>query len=210
MPDTTQQFKRNVAYKFRIGDLLSGKLILNGEKFSYLEIGGKNVVRVNIVGNIVDKFAAEGESKYTVVTIDDGSAQIKVKTFGDDSQKLQNLNQGQTIIIIGVLRNWNNETYISPEIIKQAEPKYLLVRKFEIEKSHSQLRQPLQKEQIIEVKDKVLEKIKNSEKDGGIETERIILELKNSSPEIIHQEIKKLIEEGIIFEPRPGKVRWLG
>ena len=27
---------------------------------------------------------------------------------------------------------------------------------------------------------------------------------------IINQEIKRLLEEGIIFEPRPGKIRWLG
>jgi hypothetical protein len=34
--------------------------------------------------------------------------------------------------------------------------------------------------------------------------------LRDISPSIIHQEIKKLLEEGIIFEPQPGKIRWLG
>jgi hypothetical protein len=33
---------------------------------------------------------------------------------------------------------------------------------------------------------------------------------RDTSAEIINQEIQKLLEEGIIFEPRPGKVRWLG
>ena len=35
-------------------------------------------------------------------------------------------------------------------------------------------------------------------------------ELRGTSPEIINQEIQKMLEEGIIFEPRPGKLRWLG
>ena len=52
--------------------------------------------------------------------------------------------------------------------------------------------------------------IKNSEEEGGIEKEQLIMRLKDVSPDIINQEIKKFLEEGIIFEPRPGKLRWLG
>ena len=52
--------------------------------------------------------------------------------------------------------------------------------------------------------------IKNSEKEGGFETDKIITEIRDVSPEIINQEIQKLLEEGMIFEPRPGKVRYLG
>ncbi|KKM86138.1 hypothetical protein LCGC14_1282030, partial [marine sediment metagenome] len=43
-------------YKFRIGDLLFGKPIINEERFSFLELGDKKIVRVNLVGNIVDKY----------------------------------------------------------------------------------------------------------------------------------------------------------
>ena len=39
---------------------------------------------------------------------------------------------------------------------------------------------------------------------------KIILSLKNSQPEIITQELNKLLEEGIIYEPKPGRVRYLG
>ena len=52
--------------------------------------------------------------------------------------------------------------------------------------------------------------VKNSEKDGGLETDRIITEIRDVSPEIINQEMQRLLEEGMIFEPRPGKVRYLG
>ena len=66
------------------------------------------------------------------------------------------------------------------------------------------------KEQVIAIKDQILNKIKEAESEGGIEIDNIIMNLRETSPEIINQEVKKLIEEGIIFEPRPGKLRYLG
>ena len=209
MPE--QQFKRNIAYKLRIGELLIGKQIFDAERFTFLELGNKKIKRANVVGNIVDKYEREGEKQYLSLTLDDGSGQIKLKAFGDDVSKFKEVNQGDTVVIIGSLRSWNNELYILPEIIKHQDPKYLLVRKLELEKQRSEnIPTPVEKEKIVAVKDKILELIKNSEDDGGIEVDKIILQLRDSSPDIINQEIKKLLEEGIIFEPRPGKMRWLG
>jgi len=210
MPE--QQFKRNIAYKFRVGELLIGKPIFDGERFSFLELGNKRIVRVNIVGNIVDKYEREGESKYLSLTLDDGSGQIKLKSFGDDVGKFKEVNQGDTVVVIGILRHYNNEVYISSEIIKHQDPKYLLIRKLELEKERTQIQgsKPIDKNKIVAIKDKILGLIKKSEEDGGIEVDKIILQLRETSPDIINQEIKKLLEEGIIFEPRPGKMRWLG
>ncbi len=206
------KFKRNIAYKLRIGDILIGKPIMNQEKFQFLELGDKKIVRVNVIGNIVDKYQSEGEKKYIFLTLDDGSGQIHLKTFGDELEKFKEVQRGETVLVIGVIRNWNNETYISPEIIKEQNPKYLLVRKLELEKQRleSSDNKPLAKEQIKVLKDRILDKIKNSEKDNGIETEKIVAEIRDASPEIINQEIQKLLEDGMIFEPRPGKVRYLG
>ena len=187
-----------------------GKPIIDGEKFSFLELGDKKIVRVNIIANIIDKYESEGDRKYIFFTIDDGSGQIKVKCFGDDVGKFKDATQGQTVLIVGVLRNFNNETYVSPEIIKEQSSKYLLLRKLEIEKEKNKNTAPLEKEQIVAIKDKILEIIKNAEKDGGIEMDTMILNLRDVSPEVINAEIKKLLEEGIVFEPRPGKIRWLG
>ena len=128
----TQQFKRNIAYKFRIGDLLIGKPIFDNERFSFLELGNKKIVRVNIIGNIIERFDSEGERKYSFITLDDGSGQIAIKCFGDDVAKFSGFGQGQTIVLIGTLRSFNNEVYISPEIIKEMNTKYLLVRKLEM------------------------------------------------------------------------------
>lgn len=205
-----QQFKRNTAYKFRIGELSLGKPIFDQERFNFLELGDKKIVRVNIIGNIVDKYESEGEKEYIFITIDDGSGQIKVKSFGEDSRKFKNTQQGQTVVIIGTLRHWNDETYIQPEIIKEMDPKYLLIRKLETEKERKDNAVEMPKTEVKALKDKILDKIKGSDDNGGAETEKIIMEFREASPEIINQEISRLLEEGIIFEPRPGKLRYLG
>ena len=90
MPE--QSFKRNVAYKLRIGDLLVGKPVIEGDKFLFLELGDRKIVRGNLIGNVIEKYTSANEKRYSFVTIDDGSGQIKLKSFGDDVLKLENLN----------------------------------------------------------------------------------------------------------------------
>ena len=199
------QFKRNIAYKLRVGSILSGKPFLENERLKHLELGSTNVVRTNLIANIIEKYIQEGEKKYASLTLDDGSGQIKLKAFGDDVDKLSQFNQGDTILVIGLLRTWNNEIYLTPEIIKKKEPSFLLVRKLEIESS---MPKSLARDQLIALKDKLVQQLKDAEKDGGLDIESLILNLKEP-PEIINQEIKKLLEEGIAYEPRPGRLRYL-
>ena len=207
MPD--EQFKRNIAFKLRISDLTNGNPILENERFSFLDLDGKKIIRVNTVGTIVDKYESEGEKKFLFLTLDDGSGQIKLKSFGDDATRFQWISQGQIIAVIGVLRFFNNEIYISPEIMREFDPKYLLVRKLELEKTSQQATVKNEKKSFS-VKDKIIDLIKNSENNGGIDLEKLIFSLGGNPPELINSEIQKLLEEGIIFEPRPGRVRWLG
>jgi len=210
-----QQLKRNTAYKLRIGDLSRGKEIIENEKLSCIELDGKRIVRINIIANVIEKYETdlapkEGvenpqSKKYLTLTIDDASGQIRLKSFGDDALKFLKINQGDTVLVIGTLRTFNNEVYIAPEIIKLYDPRYLLVRKLELEKNKPQA--PIDKSQIKDIKDKVLEMIKSSE--DGIDADKLIMEIK-ASPEAINQEIHKLLEEGIIYAPRPGRFRYLG
>lgn len=202
-----QNYKRNVAYKMRIGNILSGKTILEADKLKAIEFGDKTIVRVNVIANVIDKYIQDGdEKKFASVTLDDASGQIKLKAFGEDTEKFAPLNQGDTIMVIGLLRYWNNEIYITPEIIKKREPSFLLIRKLEVEKDQPK---NLQKEELTAIKGKIIDLVKSSEKDNGIDVEKIILELKEH-PDIINNEIRKLLEEGIAYEPRPGKLRYLG
>ena len=55
----------------------------------------------------------------------------------------------------------------------------------------------------------MLAAIKREDANGGADIKSLVTEL-NTKQDIINQEIRKLLEEGIIYEPRPGKVRYLG
>src|SRR3990167_3390520 len=102
--NSPSQMKRNIAYKLRVGDILSGKTIMEGEMFKHLEFGDKKVIRVNLIANIVDKFIQEGEKKFGSLTLDDATGQIKLKVFGEDIGKFNSLEQGDTLLVIGLLR----------------------------------------------------------------------------------------------------------
>ncbi len=200
------QYKRNTAYKLRIGQILSGKPIVENERLKHLEQHNKQIVRINLIANIIDKYIQEGEKKFGSITLDDGSGQIKSKTFGDDVDKFSDFQQGDTILLMGLLRQWNNELYLTPEIIKKVDTSYLLLRKLEVE---ANLPKSIDKSQLSEMKDKLLEMVKKEDNNGGVDIDKIILELKEH-PDIINREIKRLLEEGIVYEPRPGKLRYLG
>ncbi|MFH1711323.1 MAG: OB-fold nucleic acid binding domain-containing protein [Nanoarchaeota archaeon] len=212
----SEQIKRQTAFKLRIGDILNGKPIIEEQqspegkpiqRFRFLELGEKKIYRINIVANIVDKYASEAEKKYSTFTIDDASGQIKLKIFGDDTEKFKNIVQGNTVIVIGTIRCYNDELYIAPEIIRETDPRYLLVRKLELDKE-----KPVQvnKEEVLAIKDQIIEMIKKAEDSGGVETDQLYHTLTNVSPEIISQEIQKMLEDGLAYEPRPGKIRYLG
>lgn len=201
-----EQYKRHIAYKYRIGTLLQGKPIIENERLRFLELSNKEVIRVNVIANVVDKFIQEGEKKFASVTLDDGTGQIRVKTFGDEIARLAQLQQGDTILLIGMVRYWSDEVYLTPEIIKKKDPAFLLLRKLELEAEEPQ---QMNKAELMQLKDKILQKVKEAESNNGIETEKIIMELKEL-PATINQEIKRLLEEGMVYEPRPGKLRYLG
>lgn len=204
MPEEVR--KRQVAYKLRIGDLLKGKQIIENERFNFLELGDKKIVRVNVVANIIDKYSSEGDKKYSTLTIDDASGQIQIRMFGDDVDKFSEYGQGDTIMVIGMLRSYNNELYLLPEIIIKKDPKYLLVRKLEIE---TEKPKEIPKEKARALRDQIIDMVREGEELGGIETEKIVMEL-DARPELINEEIRKLLEDGLAYEPRPGVIRYLG
>ena len=203
----TEIRKRNVAYKLRIGDILKGVPMMDEGKFLFLELGDKKVVRVNILANCVDKFIQEGEKQFASLTIDDASGQLKLKAFGEDIEPLKAIMQGDTLQIVGNMREWNGELYMIPEVVKKVDARWLLVRKLEIQNARKDM--PAAASGDSSLKDGIMEKIKAAESEGGIDVDKIIMDTE-ASPDAINGEVKKLLEEGLIYEPRPGRLRYLG
>jgi RecG-like helicase len=168
-------------------------------------MGDKKISRVNIIANVVDKYFNDGEKKYASITVDDASGQIKLKAFGEDIFALKDVIQGDTLQIIGVVREYNSELYLLPEVVKKVDTKWLLVRKLEIQNSRKDIPLPAN----APVRDLILQKIKDADESGGIEVEKIIMDVE-ASPDLINKEVKKFLEEGVIYEPRPGILRYLG
>ncbi|MEM2956294.1 MAG: OB-fold nucleic acid binding domain-containing protein [Candidatus Pacearchaeota archaeon] len=217
---------RQVAYKVRICDLLSGNIIFNGERFSSLEIKDKKVSRVNIICNVIDKYT-NPEKNFSSLTVDDGTGQVRIKAFSDSISLLDGLDIGDTIKVIGWLRFFNDELYILPEIAIKIDPKWGYVRKLELAKEYGEFKEETQKkpfeEEINEIieKEKILDENIEPEKNAksiilkkikenpdGIDVEKLIMEL-NISIDEINDSLKDLIAEGEIYEPRPGHLRSL-
>jgi len=199
-----EQKKRNVAYRFRIGDILKGKPIVNEGKLIHLEVGDKKIVRVNIIANVVEKYSSTGEKKYSSLTLDDATGQMRVKAFGEDTHLIDSVSQGDTLEIIGTMREYNSEIYVSPEVMKKVDPKWLLVRKLENQKNKVDV--PANANGIRDI---LLGKIKDAEKDNGVDIDTLIMNIE-AKPETINKEVTKLLEDGLIYEPRPGRLRYLG
>ena len=142
-----QQNLRQTAYKVWIKDLVSSEYVKEeGEwKPNYLKIRDKNVSRVNIIANIITTFK-NPDNTYASLTLDDGSETIRVKAFRDDISLLENIKPGETILIIGRPREYQNEIYIIPEIIKTVtNPDWVKIRKLELMKLYGS---PIKEERI--------------------------------------------------------------
>jgi len=242
--------KRNTAFKISIGMIASSDDLSfdENQRFRFLNLNGKEVYRINLIANVIDKFESN-QKQYVNITLDDGTGNIRVKAFADSIHLLQNINLGDSIILIGVLRFYNDELYVMPEIVKTADPKWLLARKMELEAEYGELysnarayesigdvesantmqnpvqdqvqtNAPLQEkaEEIVEEKietqkqpglrEKIVEMIKANEAEGGIDIDKLIMSMKEPV-DSINKEVTDLLEEGSIYEPKPGRLRIL-
>ncbi|UZE94094.1 MAG: hypothetical protein IB618_00765 [Candidatus Pacearchaeota archaeon] len=263
------QIKRYTAYKISAGLIAKGNIQLETDKndptkqrFRFLTLDNKEINRINLIANVIDTFRSN-EKNYITLTLDDGTGQIRVRAFSDNIKLLENNQPGDTILIIGTLRYFNNEIYILPEIVKQLNVKWLLVRKLELEKEYGELyknlEQPTQlqaqpksepvpqpnpepipspeisktttqqepviekpeiKEEKIEtteqkqdkelgVREKIIEIINAAEAEEGVNIDKIIMQLNSYKVEEINNKITELLEEGTIYEPKPGRLRIL-
>lgn len=285
MPDEFK--KRQVAYKHSIGMILNGTPRIVQEKFQFQEIFGNNVYRVSVIGNVVDKYVSN-QKPYSNVTLDDGTGTIRLKAFADNAQTLMPFEIGDTVKTIGIIKLYNDEMYIVPEIVIRVDTQWLLARKLELlrdfgskyqenlvtEKqpdksvgpnaeqmdevySNSSTNNPPNEvrsfekiieqkikptglqgnlfgkpenqiqekdEPIIETKiegsavtpntnnsslrEQILGKLKENDANGGLDLDKLIMDLTAPVDEI-NKLIMEFLEEGIAYEPKPGRIQLL-
>ncbi len=211
--------KRNTAYKFWIKDLINAVPISQGGMHVF-DIRGREALRVNIIAAVVDKQTNE-EKTFSTITLDDGTETVRVKTWNEDVKKLENINIGDPVMIIGKISLYGNELSIRPEIVKKQEPEWLLVRKKELEKVYGKPEEPKEKtlteetppheitEEVvvsgptITARQKILDFVEKETAKEGIETTRLI-RLSGLKEEEAEKAIDELLREGELFQPRTG------
>lgn len=112
--------KRLPSIKVRIVDLLQGEYSPGSREdmspsFVVTSFGDK-VSRVSLVATVTDSFASEDEN-YAAITVDDGTEEIRLKAFSEDTNIL-NVEQGNLIHAIGKVKEYNGEIYINAEVAK--------------------------------------------------------------------------------------------
>lgn len=120
------EVKRQTAYKCSVKMILDGNYVQKpGWDPNYVESNGLQISRANILAVIVSK---EGNS----FTLDDGTGQIQVMSFGED-QKFKEREVGDVVLVIARPREYNQRRFLVPEIVKKIENgKWIDYRKAEL------------------------------------------------------------------------------
>ena len=229
------QQQRQTAYKVWLSDLINGNYVKNeGEwESNYVEVKDFQVSRINLVANVVFRFESDDEN-FCSVTLDDGSETIRVKTWKEDTSRLDGFKVGDIVMLIGRVREYNNEIYLTPEVVNKVEnPNWELVRKLELIKrcgkpSYEKKREvkveassvgtesvseekPVVEEDIVEdggdnKRQLILELITKNDSEEGVEMNEVVKESKLGEEEVTSI-IDELLKEGEIFQPKQGRLK---
>ncbi len=197
---------RMPALKVTIADIVSGRWMkMEGMQASYVETAaGQRISRARILSTIVSKFTSE-DGSFTSITLDDGTETIRGKVF-QGSLLLAKAQQGDIVDAIGKVKEYNGEIYLNMEsAYRISDPNLELLRRLEL------LSRPkVQIEENKELADKerlrklILDCLKA--KPEGMAFEELIRETKESEA-ALEPIIDEMLNEGICYEPTPGKIR---
>ena len=196
---------RQTARKCRILHLKNGNYIQQeGWNPNYVETELGNISRVNIMAVVVS-------SENNVLTVDDGTGTMELRSF--DTPLTFEI--GDRVLIIARPRVYNDQMYLASEIVKKLpDDGWLEYRKLEleltpkiktVEKIIPVVESTVIKEASKQLKtaDEILETIRKLDSGDGANIDEVA-----TTPEI-ERIINLLMEEGEIFETKPGKLKVL-
>ena len=199
--------KRQTAYKVTINDIMDSRYVkTSGMEPNYLDMGSKQISRVNILGVIVEKSDMDN---YKAITIDDGSGRISARIF-DDKIFLSNVEVGDVVNLIGRPREFSSEKYVIIESVKKTDPAWAMVRSLELQKNDydgKKIKVIRDKEEKVDLspKNKIILAIKELDDGDGVLIESVLSKNVDGAEKIIDT----LLKEGGILEVKPGKLKVL-
>ncbi|MDP4012627.1 MAG: OB-fold nucleic acid binding domain-containing protein [Candidatus Nanoarchaeia archaeon] len=218
--------QRKPAYKIWISQLSIGQMQKEPGEFGsqFIIVKDKNISRVSIVATVVDTFV-KPESGFSSISLDDGSGTVNVKAFKDDLSLLENIKVGDIVSVFGRLREYNDERYILPELVKVLDnPNWELVRKLELINEYGKpeeikddgkemIEVATEQGTVVEevsgsssdIRNRVLSLVEHAGPDGADYSK--FAEVLKLSDEEIDGVLKELLSEGEIYQSRPGKYK---
>jgi len=214
-------FLRQTAIKTNIQDLTNSIFVETSEnEQNYLLLKDQRVYRINILGIVIKK---EKNGSMLNLLIDDKTGLITVRFF-EENDAANRTEVEDCISIIGKLRKYNNEKYISPEIFKKVDPLWLKTRIKELnalkkdniveQRAGSEVTESQQDKLAasdncfndIPLVEKITNLIKELDQGSGVQIEELI---DKSVVENIEKVINQMLERGDIFQNQPGRVKVL-
>src|SRR3989338_7394677 len=236
MTEITQQGNnaRQIAVKIHIAYLISGTYIQEVEQNpNYLQtIHNQKIYRLNVIAIIIQK---EILGTITNFLMEDSTGTI-VARFFEENKYLERFKVGDVVLVVGKVRTYNQEKYISPEIIKKVSPLWLKMRlkelklpsveenkELKIDKGNQiqqKRQQPiistvqqdkLQEEDVVEDNiilpyQKITQLIQDLDVGEGVRIEEI---MEKSPLQNTEEIIETMLKNGDIFQNSPGKVKVL-
>ena len=202
MTQTEQLRKRHVAYKLRVCDILNSSYIKSGDFPNYIDFGGKEVSRINVIGVVVESLDFES---YKSIVIDDGTGRISARIF-EKNLSFDKTKIGDFVVVIGRPREFLSEKYILVEIVKKVDGLWAKARSVELG-SFNYKKDILEPEDFVfndGLKSKVVKAIKNLDRGEGVSVEEI-LSISDNNDKIIDA----LLKDGDVFEIKSGKLKVL-
>lgn len=210
--------ERQIAVKVTVNDLLAGEYVQKeGWTPNFVRTNRGAVSRANIMGVLVQ------EPEPNVFILDDGTGQVRVRTF---ENPVTNLKIGNSVLFVGRPRQYANQLFLNYEILKTINPAWLAYRKEELkhllgESVHEQTvvvpsiapGADEGEEVVVSTGEnifvKVLDVIRQLDKknDGqGAEHDKILSLVDNKEAARV---LTSLLEEGEVFENKPGLLKVL-
>ena len=231
------QFVRKPACKTTIGILLHSQLIEGNQEEGdhLLTATGENIFRHNVIAIILQK---EIVGSITNFLVEDGTGNITARFF-ENSPVIESLEVGDVVILVGKVRTYNQERYLSPEIVKKIDPTWMKVRSLELKNVVTPPISPDDKKEEVEagVREKSTEEsvdidsenvevpvVPTAEENVQLPFEKIaalITELDDGSGVLMETIIEKsplretediltkMLEKGDVFQITPGKIKVL-
>ncbi len=214
----SSNFQRPPAVKINLKQIITSNYIQEKEQNpNYIILNNQPIYKINVIAAIVFK---EEIGTMIILLLDDSTARIVCRVF-EENKEAKEAQIGDIIHIIGKVRVYNQEKYITPEILKRTNALWLKMRKEELkyeENNHPEEKTKVtqnspnssndqsQTNNIILPQDKIFEIITKLDKGDGVRIEEII----DKSPlDNTQLWIDKMLERGDLFQNQPGKVKIL-